>query len=84
MRFKNLKLNILDYLQNEYEGVNLSEPVKAQKVLEQFSAIPAKNIRDAIYSMEQKGLIKIISSDDSISLTRKGMSKKSLGALYNL
>jgi hypothetical protein len=81
MEFNNLNPNILNFLHNEWRDLEVNGTIDTQRVFEKFSNISVKNIRDALYSMQRKDLIKIILSEDRISLTRKGMSKKSIEAL---
>ena len=81
MEFNNLNPNILNVLHNEWRYLKSSETINTQKVFEEFSDIPAENIRDALYSMQRKGLIEIIPPGDKISLTRRGLSQQSIEAL---
>ena len=81
MEFNNLNPNILNLLHNERRNSKASETINTEKVFEAFSDIPAENIRDALFSMQRKNLIKLIPPGDKISLTRRGLSQQSIETL---
>lgn len=83
MEFNNLSPNILDFIHHEWRHLKSSETINTQKVFEVFSDIPAENIRDALVSMQKKGLIELIPPGDGISLTQRGLSQQSIEALLS-
>lgn len=75
MNFNNIERNILYLLGKEKLKSGSLEPFDTQRIFDEFSDIPDKNLKAALKSMKEEGLAKFTPNYRSISLTRKGLSK---------
>ncbi|MGD8765973.1 MAG: hypothetical protein PVG87_26940 [Desulfobacteraceae bacterium] len=75
MGFKNIRRNIMYLLGNEWLKSGILGPFDIKLIFNRFSDIPDKNIKDALRSINKKGLVELTSNYHNISLTQKGLSK---------
>ena len=75
MEFKNLKLNILHRLREEWVQSNTFKTFEKNLIFDEFSDIPAKHIEDAIKVLKDSDLLETNTGNDSIKLTQKGLAK---------
>jgi hypothetical protein len=83
MKFRNLSPNVLYVLRNEYRRKNSGATVNTQKLYDEFSDIPAKHIENSLHALQKRGLLQIMPTGNQVSLTRSGLSKKSIAALLD-
>jgi RIO-like serine/threonine protein kinase len=83
MKFRNLSPNVLYVLRNEYRRKNSDATVNTQKLYDEFSDIPAKDIENSLHALQRRGLLQIMPQGNQVSLTRSGLSKKSIAALLD-
>jgi len=75
MEFKNLKLNILHLLGEEWVRSNKLRTFEKNHIFDEFSDIPAKPIEDAIKELKDSNFIETNTGNDRIKLTQKGLAK---------
>jgi hypothetical protein len=75
MEFKNIERNILYLLGNEWLTSGTLDSFDTDWIFDEFSDIPDKNIRNAMNSIKEKGLVELTPNDSRISLTPKGLLK---------
>ena len=75
MEFKNLKLNILHRLREEWVQSNTFKTFEKNLIFDEFSDISAKHIEDAIKVLKDSDLLETNTGNDSIKLTQKGLAK---------
>jgi hypothetical protein len=75
MKFNNIELNILYLLGNEWLKSGIQGPFDTGPIFDAFSDIPHKNMKDALESIKERGLVKLTPNYRRIYLTQKGLSK---------
>jgi hypothetical protein len=75
MKFNNIARNILYLLSNEYLKSGILGPFDTKLIIDKFSDIPDKNMKDALKSIDKRGFVDLVSNYRTISLTQKGLSK---------
>jgi hypothetical protein len=76
MKFNNIERNILYLLSNEYlKSGGILSSFDTKLIFDQFSDIPDKNMKDALKSINERGLVDLTSNYRTLSLTQKGLSK---------
>ena len=75
MKFNNIERNILYLLGKKWLKSKSLGPFDTGAIFEKFSDIPEKNMKDALGSMKEKGLVELTSNYRKIYLTSKGLSK---------
>lgn len=75
MEFKNIERNILYMLAKEWLKSGTLGPFQTKWIFDEFSDIPDKNMKEALRSIKDSGLVQLTSNYGAISLTQKGLSK---------
>jgi hypothetical protein len=74
MEFNNIERNILYLLGNEWLKSGTLGPFETKWIFEQYADIPDKNMKQALRSIKQRGLVDFPSDYRNIYLTQKGLS----------
>jgi hypothetical protein len=75
MKFNNIDRNILHLLGNKWLKSKSLGPHSSRGLFDQFSEIPDNNLKDALDSLQAKGLVQLSSNYRYLSLTQKGLAK---------
>ena len=75
MKFNNIERNILYMLGDEWLKSGSLGPYETEWIFDTFSDIPDNNMRHALRSVKERGLVELTSKYRHISLTQKGLSK---------
>ena len=72
MEFKNLDCNILYRVDEERRRANLQKTVYPEVIYEAFADIPAKNITETLWFLNNRGLLDLDPDASKLSLTATG------------
>ena len=75
MKFNNIDRNILHLIGNIWLKSKSLGPHSSLGLFDRFSEIPDKNLKDALNSLQAKGLVEFSTNYRYLSLTQKGLSK---------
>ncbi|MGD2099394.1 MAG: hypothetical protein PVG35_17595 [Desulfobacterales bacterium] len=75
MKFNNIERNILYLLGDKWLNSGTLGPFDTEWIFDNFSDIPHKNMKNALWSIKNRGLVDFPSNYRKISLTQKGLSK---------
>ena len=75
MKFNNIERNILYLLGDKWLNSGDLGPFETKWIFDKFSDIPDKNVKNALRSIKDKGLVDFPSNYRKISLTQNGLSK---------
>ena len=75
MKINNIERNVMYLLGKEWLKSGVSGPFDTDWILNKFSDIPDKNMKDALQSIAKYGYVELTSNYRRVSLTRKGLSK---------
>jgi len=75
MEFNNLRRNILARLGKKMRQSNGKKSFVLDGIRSEYSDIPEKDVNGAIHSLNDKGIILLSNDNQSIQLTKKGLSR---------
>ena len=75
MKFNNVERNLLYLLGDKWLNSGTLGPFETKWIFDKFSDIPDENIKIALKSIKDKGLVEFPINNHHIFLTLKGLSK---------
>jgi hypothetical protein len=75
MKFNNIERNILYLLGDKWLSSGVLGPFDTEWIFDNFSEIPDKNVKNALQTIKNQGLVDFPSNYRKISLTQNGLSK---------